>query len=375
MIPIDPDGVAWYLETHLDGGRLWRVPVKPLPFRVGRLAGLQLMVPSDAVSGEHAEIRGSTSQLRLCDLGSTNGTFINRERIVGESPLRDGDIIHFADFEFRVSQEVPQGGGRRSTIVMNGRTLPESFPSGTRELAILVKDRAVTTVFQPIVKIADGSVAAMEALGRGRHPGLPESPGDLFRIAASIGLEAELSRVFRIAAIEFLGSRENLPPVFLNTHPIEMEGPELLRSLTDLRALVPDLAMVMEVHERFFAETERLRRMQDALEEIRVQIAFDDFGAGQARLVELAEVPPDFLKFDISFIRDIDRAPASKRRLLIALVAAATDLGVVTIAEGVETQAEHAVCAQAGFVLGQGYYYGRPVPLDELLAGEFSAGG
>ena len=68
------------------------------------------------------------------------------------------------------------------------------------------------------------------------------------------------------------------------------------------------------------------------LSEIGVGIAYDDFGSGQARLLELAEAPPNFLKFDQRFICGIERAPASRRRLLASLVAAARELQVKTVA-------------------------------------------
>jgi len=358
---------SWYLETHLDGGRLWRVPIKPLPFRIGRHEGLHLMVPSDAVSGEHAEIRGDLGSLRLCDLGSTNGTFINRERIEGESPLHDADIIHFADFEFRLTRELRRRGFTRRTSILTETSLPESFVAGTRELAELIRDQAVRPVYQPIVELPDGKIAALEALSRGGHPGLPSEPGPLFRIAASAGLEVELSQVFRIGTLSTLGDRKNLPPIFLNTHPAEFKGTELIESLAELRETAPHLDLVVEIHERFLADTHSLERMRDALRDIQIRLAYDDFGVGQARLLELAEVPPDFLKFDASFIRSIHEAPASKRRLLTSLVAAARDLDVITVAEGIETVEELEICVQAGFALAQGFYFYRPAPLEEVL--------
>jgi len=360
-------GPAWYLETHLDGGRLWRVPLRPLPFRVGRREGLQLMVPSDAVSSEHAEIRGAEGDgLRLCDLGSTNGTFINRERIEGERPLADGDIVHFADFEFRVTREAKEQRDRRHTAVLGDARLPESFLPGTRELTELLRDRAVASVFQPIVDMPGRTLVAMEALGRGAHPDLPQPPTELFRIAATVGLEVELSRLFRLATIESLNAYRKLPPIFLNTHPAELGRPELIHSLADLQRVAPHVDMVVEVHERFFADTNALAGLRESLAEIDIRLAYDDFGVGQARLLELAEVPPDFLKFDASFIRGIDSAPAAKRRLLTALVAAARDLDIVTIAEGVENETEYQVCLDAGFTQGQGYFFGRPAYLADL---------
>jgi EAL domain-containing protein (putative c-di-GMP-specific phosphodiesterase class I) len=94
-----------------------------------------------------------------------------------------------------------------------------------------------------------------------------------------------------------------------------------------------------------------------------MQLAYDDFGAGQARLDELARVAPDCVKFDMRLIRDLDQAPAERRIVTERLVALVRELGSVPLAEGVESQAEAEACAQIGFELAQGYYFGRPAPL------------
>jgi EAL domain-containing protein (putative c-di-GMP-specific phosphodiesterase class I) len=104
-------------------------------------------------------------------------------------------------------------------------------------------------VFQPIVLLSRGTVAAYEALGRGRHPQLPESPLELLRIAESIGAAAELSRLFRRKAVELTALRTDLPTIFLNTHPIEMARPGLLESLEELREVSPQLDLALEIHE------------------------------------------------------------------------------------------------------------------------------
>ncbi len=74
-------------------------------------------------------------------------------------------------------------------------------------------------------------------------------------------------------------------------------------------------------------------------------------------------VPPHVLKFDMQLIRGIDKAACSRQELLATLVRIAQDLGATPLAEGVETQGEHATCCQLGFQLGQGYHYSRPHPL------------
>jgi EAL domain-containing protein (putative c-di-GMP-specific phosphodiesterase class I) len=219
-------------------------------------------------------------------------------------------------------------------------------------------------VFQPIVLLGLGTISAYEALGRGRHPRLPESPLELFRIAESIGVEAELSRLFRRTAVELAREREDLPTIFLNTHPIELERPGLLESLEELRELAPQLDLALEIHESVLSRPEAISELRALLAERNIALAYDDFGAGQARLLELAEAPPHYLKFDRRFISSLDQAPVSKRRLLQSLLALTRDFAVKSVAEGIETPAETQACTDIGFTYAQGFHLGRPRPLD-----------
>ena len=98
-----------------------------------------------------------------------------------------------------------------------------------------------------------------------------------------------------------------------------------------------------------------------------MELAYDDFGAGQARLVVLTEVPPDFLKFDRGLVGGIEQAPASRMKLVEGLVTVAADLGIATIAEGIESEGEKATCRQLGFSYGQGYHLGRPAPAETFV--------
>jgi EAL domain-containing protein (putative c-di-GMP-specific phosphodiesterase class I) len=371
----------WLLESLVDGGRQTRrMPIAPLPFRIGRLSGLDLVLPSQLVSSSHAEIydgnaglaspgAGETS-LRLRDLHSTNGTFVNRKP-VEDVALHEGDIIHFADFEFRVGRlermgASDDGDARPETISVPHRVLPRRFVEGTREVREMLAEGLVTVVFQPIVRLPGGQVDAYEVLGRGTHPKLPEGPVELFKIAADIGKEAELSRLFRRQALEMVKHRHDVPTLFLNTHPAELEAPGLLESLAELRHLAPHVDLALEIHERALAQTDFIVWLRAKLSEINIGIAYDDFGAGQARLLELAEAPPHFLKFDRRFVSRIESAPPARRRLLASLVAAARELLVKTVAEGVETAAEAEVCSKVGFTHAQGYYFARPHPLEEI---------
>jgi EAL domain-containing protein (putative c-di-GMP-specific phosphodiesterase class I) len=85
-------------------------------------------------------------------------------------------------------------------------------------------------------------------------------------------------------------------------------------------------------------------------------------------LIELVEVPPDYLKFDITLIKDIDKASLQRQRMLASLVQLARDLGVAPLAEGIETEGEHQACVDLGFACGQGFFYGRPAPADSYAS-------
>jgi EAL domain-containing protein (putative c-di-GMP-specific phosphodiesterase class I) len=365
---------GWYLETPAEGGTLRRVRIHTLPFRVGRRRGLELVLPAESVSKTHAQIYALGPGLRLRDLGSKNGTFLNRT-LVDDVALVEGDVLHFADFEFRlgrsdVDDSVPAGAAeeRPTTVVMAQHGLPHRFAEGTREMRELLREGQVTMVFQPIVLLSRGTVAAYEALGRGRHPRLPESPIELLRIAESIGAEAELSRLFRRKAVELAVRRTDLPTIFLNTHPVELARPGLLESLDELRAVSPQLDLALEIHESVLTTPNAIKEIKTFLLDPKrnIFLAYDDFGVGQNRLLELAEAPPHYLKFDRRFVSGLDQAPAAKRRLLHSLLALARELLVKTVAEGIETAGEARACAELGFTHAQGFHIGRPRPIEQL---------
>ena len=363
----------YFLETLLeDGAPVRRIVIQPLPFRVGRRPGADLMLPFESVSKLHAELYREQGVLRLRDLGSTNGSFVNRTRITN-IPVRRGDIIHFAEFEFRLGAQALDAGRTEDesdpdTLSLRGQRLSRRFEPGTTDLEELLRAEAVAPVFQAIVTLPGRTVAGLEVLGRGRSPSLPEAPAELLRIAASGGLEARLARLFRRVAVEAARPYPRLPPLFLNTHPGELGQPGLIESLVDLQQIVPGVDLYLEIHEGALADPAQIAALRQELQRLGIGLAYDDFGAGQARLLELAEVPPDFLKFDRRFVHGLDRAARSRRRILQGLVEAAKDLGVQTIAEGIETAEEAEVCTDVGFSHAQGFFFGRPFGSEGLGA-------
>jgi EAL domain-containing protein (putative c-di-GMP-specific phosphodiesterase class I) len=372
----DPNGKTadlsglWFLEGHVDDGeRRWRVPITTQPFFVGRRPGLGLTLLSDAVSGLHARLYENETGWRVQDLSSTNGTFLNRRRVT-DAPIQEGDVLHFADLEFRIGREDVEDSatsGATLTVPLADLDLPRRFAETGQHLMRLLRQGLVTLHFQPIIGLRDGAVLGHEALGRGRLPELPAEPSDLFLVASSLGVEVQLSRLFRNKLRDFKDAGPKLGMVFLNTHPSELEDAETVESLGRLQEDVAPIPITLEVHERFAASSPAfVAGLRKQLREMGIGLAYDDFGVGQSRLVELTDSPPDYLKFDISLIRGIDQAPSSRQRVLASLVSAASDLGVGTIAEGVETAAEAATCAAIGFSHAQGFHFRRPRPGEEF---------
>ncbi|MDJ0655968.1 MAG: EAL domain-containing protein [Xanthomonadales bacterium] len=358
----------WFLEGYI-GTRdsLQRIRVTQFPFRIGRQTGLSLELDSSGISRLHAEIDQDSGGLTLTDLDSTNGTFVNRQPVNGRQRIRSGDILHFADKEFRLVSEAKTTGHNMMLTQQGILDLPEELPQGSRELQEMLMDNLVTAVFQPIVDRVEHTVHAFEMLGRGRHPALSESPAELFRIAESLDLEVHLSEIFRRVGVDLAQLSEQDCLFFTNIHPHEMRDAErLLASMERIRETYTELPLVLEIHEAAVADRTMLQQVRDRMDRSNIRLAYDDFGRGQARLVELAEVPPDYVKLDMSLMRDIDTAAAAKQQMVRMLTSYAQDMGIKVIAEGICSDGEAKFCDDVKIDLLQGYRYGKPEALVQL---------
>jgi len=134
----------------------------------------------------------------------------------------------------------------------------------------------------------------------------------------------------------------------------------LLNGLSTQLEQYSGLNLVLEVHESAVADRDVLLSLRDFMHEHDALIAYDDFGRGQARLLELAEVPPDYVKLDMSLVRDIDQAATAKQQMVQMLVRFAHDNDIRVVAEGINSDGEVAFCADLEVELLQGYRFGRP---------------
>ncbi len=368
-----PAGIdtGWFLFGCVaQGETLTRVPVNSPTFKIGRKSEMNLTLRSPRVSGHHAEILLVGEALFLRDMGSRNGTFVNRKRVDQVTPVGEGDHIELADIEFRVeyrpSQVIQPGGQGTLNETMDEI---ETFESAwvLSKLDELIDKRAVVPHYQVIMGLLHSSPLGYEALARSSVSGL-ENPGTMFETAKLVNREVELSLLCRAQAVESGCQLPKGSSIFLNTHPAESLHDDVLPSLRQLRLAAPEHTLVVEIHEGAIDDLCSIRRFIDELKDLQIGIAYDDFGSGRSRLVELIQAPPDFLKFDIGLIRDIHKSPQQQQRMLKILVEMVHDMGTQAVAEGVEKRHEAECCRDLGFDFLQGYFFGRPKPVDDFLS-------
>lgn len=359
----DPLNAAaqWQLSGQVSEGEPNRnIRIHKFPFSIGRDDSAAMSVHVSCMSKFHAEIVPDVSGgILLRDLGSTNGTFVNGKKLTRETLLKEGDIVQFATIPFRVG--IVKSKVESNTVAHN---------VGDKALALvqferLIDDGELFPHYQSIVKLSDQQPIGYEVLGRSRVFGL-QNPGEMFAAASQLDCEALLSEKLRSAGVErgrALGPESNL---FVNTHPKELDRSEFYLSLKELRMLAPEQAITLEIHEAAVTNLTMMRELCAVLKDLDIKLAFDDFGVGQARLVELGEIRPDYLKFDMKLTKNIDQANPKRQELVALFANLVNNLGIETLAEGVETIECHNTLCQMGFKLGQGFLYGRPVPLSDI---------
>lgn len=336
-----------------------------LPARIGRQPDCAVQLNVARISRVHAEIRrDDNGDLLIRDLGSTNGTFVNGRRIETSARIISGDVIHVGDQEMRLVEAQADDAGVHDDMTQIGLgTLPHQFPTMVREFNELM-DKELVVGYRQLITDNEGVPFGHELLGRGSHPTLDAGPGELFALARALDSEVRLSQLMRRKGFEAAERAGMTSPLFFNTHPAECRAPEqLVAELESLRVRHPSLNLVFEVHEAAISDLGVMAEISAALRDLEMRLAYDDFGAGQARLRELVEVPPDFLKFDIGLVRDVGAPGSPKYRLLATLNAMIRDMGVLTLAEGIEDEETAAACAAIGIDLFQGFLYGRPEPI------------
>ncbi|WP_161600514.1 putative bifunctional diguanylate cyclase/phosphodiesterase [Mycolicibacterium hodleri] len=245
------------------------------------------------------------------------------------------------------------------------------------ELTGAITNGEIEVVYQPIMDLThSGTIAAVEALLRWAPPSRPDTTTvEVIRAAEESGLISELDQyVLRRACSDAHAlQRANTDgPLTMNVNvsSIELATPGYVDSVaTVLRETGWQASqLVLEVTESVLDVDTPLAT--DALRELRrrgIRIAIDDFGTGYSSLSRIQTLPTDLLKLDRSFVSTITPdAPTPPLLRAIAILAIALELPVV--AEGVEDEAQAETVKSLGYSFAQGFHYGRPQSLAEMIA-------
>jgi diguanylate cyclase (GGDEF)-like protein len=228
--------------------------------------------------------------------------------------------------------------------------------------------------YQPIVDLADGSIAAVEALLRWEHPSLgPVSPAEFIPIAESSGSILEIGRwALELAvgdAVRWEALRGRPIKVFVNVAASQITHPGFAETLAEVLADAGAIGrhLALELTETSLVEGAIPAATLAALETAGIDLAIDDFGTGFSSLGYLARFPVSMIKLDRSFVAACSDDPASSV-ILDAVAHLARGLGLPALAEGIETAAQLEEVRARGFQLGQGYLLARPKRPRELDA-------
>ena len=248
----------------------------------------------------------------------------------------------------------------RRTVNQREDGQEESAVVRSRIEAVL-NNRSISPVFQQIVDIKTMRTVGYEALARFPHPN-ERGPAAWFNDAFRVGLGVDLEWLAVEKALQFLETSS--PETFLALNM----SPAMILYLQEQKLCDPDLCprIVIELTEH--VPIEDYSALHHALRYLRdhgTRLAADDLGAGYAGFRHLIALEPDIIKLDISLVAGIHRSPGA-RALTSALVAFATDVGAIVIAEGVEQAPELAELREIGVPWAQGFYIGNPESLDQM---------
>ena len=305
----------------------------------------------------------------------THGHTLLVQASIGIAPATPGhhadEILRHADIAM---YEAKAGGKARFAEyapAMGDRIL-EHAALGAELREALAREQ-LHVVYQPVVELPGGSPVGVEALVRWTHPtrGLI-SPAEFIPAAERTGLIVPLGMwVLRRALSECKAWIHAHPRTRLavNVAARQLQEPDFAehvgRALSD--AGVAPERLLLEVTESAVLEGRRALDALEAVERLGVWIALDDFGTGQSSLGLLRTCPVNVIKLDKSFV---DEVTTSDQRAAVAtaVLQMADALGLIAVAEGIETEAQAAKLAAIGYRRAQGYHFARPLPAAELPA-------
>lgn len=263
--------------------------------------------------------------------------------------------------------------GRASGYTPELRSAAEERFKLLSDLQTAIQDEQFELHFQPQIETETGKILGAEALLRWRHPerGLL-APNHFIDLLAESEMSIQVGRwILRQAcreACKWQRFSSRKVKVAVNLFPRQTYSKSLV---TDVTHALSDSGLDPSCLELELTENTIMDSANDVMEVLRyfrdlgITIGLDDFGTGYASLKSLTSYPLDTIKVDRSFVFDIARRKENQA-VLCAVIMLARQFGLTSVAEGVETNEDAEIMQYLGFDLGQGYYWSKPVPADQL---------
>jgi diguanylate cyclase (GGDEF)-like protein len=231
----------------------------------------------------------------------------------------------------------------------------------------------LTVAYQPLFHLADDRITGAEALLRWQHPKLGVVPPSVFiEVAEQSGLIEMLGRfVLEHAcrdAAAWSAASGSQPFVSVNISPRQLrsgELPDVVGHALRISTLAPAQLHLELTETAVLGDEIQASALLSRVRATGVKVWLDDFGTGFSGLSHLRRVPVDGVKIDRSFVADVLRDP-DDLALTTAIIAMAHSLGITVVAEGIETEGQHAVLRERGCDQGQGFWLGRPMSAEEF---------
>ena len=368
-------------------------PLSRLTSRVGRRdreaainpdIDLEAVDTSRLVSRRHAEIRYRDGEMHLVDVGASNGVLVNGVRLAPatERALRDGDALTFGGVTLHFESQVAWPEGLVAEWAADATPAAEPVdlvhtkirPQGSlvTQLEEAIAGNQMLLYFMPKVELASGRTHGVEGLVRWDHPQLGIlGPGSFIPLAEEMGLIRALTDVAFAAAMrqarEWMEEGIDLV-VGVNMTTQDLEDGELATRVGEQleeQQIPPDRFQAELTETGLMRHPERAIDVLRRLRELGIKLAVDDFGMGQSSLGYLKQLPATEIKIDQSFFQNLGRED-------VVIIRSAAEMGhqldMVVTAEGIETEEAATMARELGCDVGQGYYFGRPVPAAEITA-------
>jgi EAL domain-containing protein (putative c-di-GMP-specific phosphodiesterase class I) len=228
------------------------------------------------------------------------------------------------------------------------------------DILTLIDEGSLTVVYQPLVDIRGDDAASRPAIGFESLARFPHSsPPEWFKVAGSAGIGLDLELLAIRAGVQGFETRELEPFLALNLSNATLLSPQLATAIEgiDPGRIVLELSDTARIR-----SYEVTRRAIDSLRERGIRLAVDDVGAGEIDMWHILRLDPEVIKLDRHLVADHENVRRNDA-LIKGLTTMAKDLGIMVIAEAIETERERQRLLELGVEFGQGYLFGKPEPL------------